>query len=151
MPITLSINRLIVWFYSMKVFFCINIFVSNFSMILLKTIVSFLYRKFTFISRGLNLNLNRLYISIMVSRYVLFLLIFYLVKKIKYNNTIKIKSVSVAYRCWKFIWKVLYGIVSIYECQGVIFDTRLKLFIRFICLSWDSHQTFPPVKRREYR
>lgn len=77
----------------MKVFFCINIFVSNFSMILLKTIVSFLYRKFTFTPRGLNLNLNRLYISIMVSRYVLFLLIFYLVKKIKYNNTIKIKSV----------------------------------------------------------
>lgn len=107
-------------------------------MILLKTIVSFLYRKFTFISRGLNLNLNRLYILIIVSRYVLFLLIFYLVKKIKYNNTIKIKSIvfllpidveSLYGKCY------LYGIVSIYECQGVIFDTRLKLFIRFICLS----------------
>lgn len=33
--------------------------------------------------------------------------------------------------------KALNGIVSIYECRGVIFDTRLKLFVRFICLSWD--------------
>lgn len=43
--------------------------------------------------------------------------------------------------------KVLYGIVSIYECRGVIFDTRLKLFIGFIRLSWDfvAKATFPPV------